>query len=362
MFFPLAAVAVYRYQLPLSKPLKLARGTLHIREGLLLRLQTPEGNVRWGEVSPLPGFSEDCLSSATTFLLEHCRQWAEAGGICCAALPNGLISAGLDGAVSVQCAVDFALSGLSVTPATPDKEAVCPLLTGQGEALQASMLRHQGSDPDVVKLKVGSEQVAEDICRLQQVVDYFGKDIRFRLDANRQWSLNQALAFATGLRETAITPGAIDWLEEPTANPCEFIDFYQETSIRYALDESLRDHGILATGEPLDKSPGLSALIIKPTMTGSLSRISCWIEKAQQSGKAVVISSSFESQLMLNQLSNLSRYLDCLNPPGLDTASAFSASVIISDNLQPAVQDMHNALGIHMPCECILSLSALSCA
>ena len=356
MFLPLAAVAVYRYRLPLTSPVVLARSTLHFREGLLLRLQMPDGSRRWGEVSPLPGFSDDCLDDAEQYLLKCCNHWSRGGGVYAAPLANGLISAGLDGPVSVQCAVDFALSNISVTAATaPDSAGVCPLLSGQDEHLLASMRRHQQRHPAVVKLKVGNGCVVKDICRLQQVVDFFGEGVRFRLDANRQWHLQQAVAFAEGIQEADINPEWIDWIEEPVADACQLRAFYQSTHIHYALDESLREHGTLATGEPMNCSPGLKAIVIKPTMTGSLSRIISWTEMAQRAGIAVVMSSGFESPLMLNQIFHLSHTLGCLNPPGLDTASALGAGIVVSDDGEPRVEYIRHVSDSDISCECILS-------
>ncbi|MGY0218870.1 o-succinylbenzoate synthase [Endozoicomonadaceae bacterium StTr2] len=329
MFYPLAAVALFRYQLPLKAPLRLASGTIEYREGVLLQLTSSDGNVSWGEAAPLPGFSPDSIENAVVSLQALCEQWSSAGGIQCHLLSGkveGLISACLDAPVSVQCAVDFALSRLSADQIPSKADSPCPLLTGKNIQLQ-SRLEQQEYHPDVVKLKVGSFAVAEDIERLNQVRDFYNGQIRFRLDANRQWTLEQALEFAAG-----VDGSLIDWIEEPVVDARQHISFYQTSGIGYALDENLRDFGTMATGYPLQDSPGLKAIVIKPTMSGGLDQVSDWVIKAIDAGISSIISSSFESSLMLNQLQQLHQMLGCLAPPGLDTAGVFGTDIILQQN------------------------------
>ena len=61
----LAGFDLYRYSLPLRRPLTLKGVTLQRREGLLLRLSGDDGSEGWGETAPLPGFSEESLDEAT---------------------------------------------------------------------------------------------------------------------------------------------------------------------------------------------------------------------------------------------------------------------------------------------------------
>lgn len=53
---------LYRYQLPIQTGVVL-RKKLHERAGLVVFLQEQE-QVGWGEIAPLPTFSEESLSQA----------------------------------------------------------------------------------------------------------------------------------------------------------------------------------------------------------------------------------------------------------------------------------------------------------
>ena len=56
---------LYRYDLPLSEPVKIKGAALHRREGALLRLTADDGSEGWGEAAPLPRFSAESLDDAT---------------------------------------------------------------------------------------------------------------------------------------------------------------------------------------------------------------------------------------------------------------------------------------------------------
>src|SRR5215213_270707 len=64
----LTSFGLYRFSLPLSRPLTLGEATLRRREGLLLRLSGDDGSEGWGETAPLPGFSKESLDEAASQL------------------------------------------------------------------------------------------------------------------------------------------------------------------------------------------------------------------------------------------------------------------------------------------------------
>src|SRR5215204_3546061 len=64
----LAGFDLFRFSLPLHRPLMLGDTTVHRREGLLLRLSGDDGAEGWGESAPLPGLSAESLHQATAQL------------------------------------------------------------------------------------------------------------------------------------------------------------------------------------------------------------------------------------------------------------------------------------------------------
>ena len=73
---------------------------------------------------------------------------------------------------------------------------------------------------------------------------------------------------------------------------------------------------------------GVAAIIIKPTLTGSLARCIELVEQAQAVGLTAVISSSLESSLGLNQLARFAQWQTPNVIPGLDTMQLFKAQLV----------------------------------
>lgn len=91
-------------------------------------------------------------------------------------------------------------------------------------------------------------------------------DLRLRLDANRAWTLEKARQFARYI--SPALRARIDFIEEPCQTRDASRQFAQETGIAIAWDESVREADFRIVAEP-----GLAALVIKPTLTGSLTQI-----------------------------------------------------------------------------------------
>ncbi|MNV61884.1 o-succinylbenzoate synthase [compost metagenome] len=146
-------------------------------------------------------------------------------------------------------------------------------------------------------------------------------DLRLRLDANRSWTRAKADGFAKyvapALRER------IAFLEEPCKTRDESRDFALATGIAIAWDESVREADFVVQAEP-----GVAAIVIKPTLTGSLVRCRTLVEQAHAAGLTAVISSSIESSLGLTQLARIAHWLTPNTVPGLDTLDLMQAQLL----------------------------------
>ena len=150
---------------------------------------------------------------------------------------------------------------------------------------QVEMLLDQGYES--LKVKVGRDDLAVDINRTQQIKRRVQGRASLRLDANRSWSLAQAMTFAR-----AVGTDQIEYIEEPTIRREDHVLFYQATSMPYAWDESLMEVEV-------QEAEGLAALVIKPARLGALEKADHLVAWAKCHGKRAVISSVFESNLAL---------------------------------------------------------------
>jgi len=146
-------------------------------------------------------------------------------------------------------------------------------------------------------------------------------DLSLRLDANRGWTPLKAQQFAKYVNPDYRS--RIAFLEEPCQTRAQSREFAAQTGIAIAWDESLREADFVMQAEP-----GLSAVVIKPTLTGSLERVREQVTAAHEQGLTAVISSSIESSLGLTQLARIAAWLTPTTVPGLDTLSLMQAQLV----------------------------------
>jgi len=102
--------------------------------------------------------------------------------------------------------------------------------------LQDEMRRHLDAGYTMVKMKVGGLPLAEDVRRLEAVLEVIGNGGVLAVDANSKFSREEALAYAK-----ALAPFGLRWFEEP----CDPLDFALLAEIAHAYAPPL------ATGENL---------------------------------------------------------------------------------------------------------------
>ena len=168
-----------------------------------------------------------------------------------------------------------------------------------------------------LKVKVGRLDLAQDIERVKQIKASVNDRASIRLDANRSWSLDQAVTFAK-----AVGSGDIEYIEEPTVKTKDHVAFYHATGMSYAWDESLSE-------QRLAEQDGLAALVIKPACVGSIARVDEFVDWAKAHNKQTVISSVFESDRVLEFYAHycLTQGLESMCH-GLDTWRWFKQSYV----------------------------------
>ena len=303
---PDRAAALFRYRVPLVPGAALRHGAPGWRDGLLLRLR--EANREgWGEVAPLPGFSRESLAQAQAAACVWLAAWQASEP----AWPE------LNEQPALAFGSSCALAELADTLPAPGDYRTVPLHAAH-TPLDALILALQ--DAPIAKLKLGHGDPAHEAATVGALFNALPR-LELRLDANRAWSLGQALQFAHGL--SPAQRQRIAFFEEPCQTPAQSLAFAQDSGIALAWDETLREPGFA-----LSAPAGLRALIIKPSLQGSVSHCRQLIEQAQALGLVAVISASIESSLGLGQLARLAAWLTPHSRPGLDTLRMMQAQVL----------------------------------
>lgn len=297
---------LYRYLLPMDSGVILREQRLTEREGFIVQLEH-EGKIGRGEIAPLPGFSIESAEEACTQTLEQLKRWAAGEAFDYEELYP-----------SVAFGLSMAELELSGQLPPEGNYTAAPLCSGDPDELIPKLDQMQGKK--VAKIKVGLYEAIRDGLIVSLFLESI-PDLTLRLDANRAWTAEKAQQFAKHVVPTLRQ--RIAFIEEPCQVPGDSFSFAIDTGIPIAWDETLQ-HAIRSDDFRLENLTGAKAIVIKPTLIGSVERCIALIERAKELGITSVISSSIESSFGLTQLARLAKWQLPDEVPGLDTVGLFA--------------------------------------
>ena len=249
---------VYRYDLPLVRPVRVAGERLTRRQGWLLEREDADGRSAWGEAAPLPGFSRETFDEAGEALIALC----------------GVADPPPDAPPSVRFALHVARQGhrLSGNRRVP----LCALLRGDMLQTLTHAFKAARKGYRAVKLKVGRRKVEEDIALtsdLRSLLGVLGPGVAVRLDANRAWSLEEAEFFlrSVTVEDAPDARAPVVFIEEPLKDWTQLPELAARTRVPLALDETLQEVFGARTVSRADAAPAFQAAshwVWKPTLCG----------------------------------------------------------------------------------------------
>lgn len=288
----------YSYQLPFTQPLESSSGIYANREGFILEFSGP-GVQCYGEAAPLPGFSSETLGDTQTKIENHIDDWSTllntdhpiqhlqahylAEGIP-PALQFGLDSLAYQSeAQKTNKSLAFFLFKDSFS--TVAVNGLLSLIDSDNPISSVQKLISDGFR--TIKCKVGTQWPYEQKV-LTQIRNQF-PDLRIRLDANRAWTLDEAVSNLSALRSVDI-----EYCEEPLRQPApeQYRELSRRTPFPLALDESVNKN---QDWESL--LPYCSVLIIKPMVIGGFTKLFAIRQQAQKYNCSLVFTSSLESSI-----------------------------------------------------------------
>jgi L-alanine-DL-glutamate epimerase-like enolase superfamily enzyme len=247
----LSLVEVIPYALPFKQPYVTARGVLHRREMVLLRLWDEDGVVGLGEAVPLS------LRGGATLeqVVRELEAWAEHREA------EGL-------SAPARCAVATArmdLLGRRSGSESGERDEAVPcnatLVAGAPDAVAAAARRWAQDGFTTFKLKLGTETAKtrleegflrsrgdQDLEQVRAVREAVGPEARIRIDVNAAWDLETAKQTLAELE-----PFGIELAEQPVATLEEMAELAGSTSIPLAADEAV------ATLEEAEQAAALGA-------------------------------------------------------------------------------------------------------
>lgn len=308
-----------------------AAGGAAVRRGFLIRMVAETGHAAYGDVAPLPGLSEESLDAALAQLDAVAPHFA--AGAPCPDTPGDVLTM-LAAMPCLYPSVRFGLetaamnllsatSGVDWTralhlPRQP-RIRVNALIAGLDDAGLEAARQALAAGYHCLKIKVGAGNPDDEGRAVAAWRAMLGNAFSIRLDANRAWSLDEALRVADLARGARI-----EYLEEPVRAVTDLAAFRARSAIPLALDESLGELGAEGAARL-----GAVAWIIKPSLRGGIAASLALAQAARRAGAVPVVSSAFETGVgrrAVAQLAALIHEGDCA--AGLDTGSWFVTDVM----------------------------------
>ena len=208
--------------LPLNNPIKMAGVELTTADNIVVRVETDDGTVGWGEAPSAPlmtGETVESMAAAVTYLAPFLvgREATDLRG-------NLEVMEGwMYGNQSAKSAIDVALhdivgkvEGKPVYELLAEKKrdrlpVLWMLAAGEMAADQDEAKRKLDEGFQAFKIKVGVNRVGTDVERAEHARHVVGSDIVLSADANQAWSTDDAIAFVSGAKRAHL-----DFIEQPT--------------------------------------------------------------------------------------------------------------------------------------------------
>ncbi len=264
---------------PFALPLRRTFRDVDVREGMLI-----EGPAGWGEFAPFADYSPIAAS-----------RW-------------------------LASAIEAAFEGWPApVRETVDINAIIPAITTEQAEVLAREAAARGCR--TIKIKVGGSPDL-DIARIAMVRDVldetFGAGVgRIRLDANAQWSLDEAIA----MLERCARYG-LEYAEQPCAELADLAVVRRETGVPIAVDEGIRtaeDPHSLRLADVADIA------IIKPATLGG---VRASLDLIAALGMPIVVSGAMDSSVGLGTALALAGAV-----PDLPFASGLGTGALLADDL-----------------------------
>lgn len=325
----IARVAWTAFRLPLRAPFRTAAGTIHQREGLLLRLITDAGVAGLGEASPHPTLGPAALREAEAALEGLAPRLLGADPEALSAQrPEGLSPA-------LACALDTAaldaqararglplarlLSG-EPRPAVPVNATVAA--ETDAEAAAAARAAREAGFP-CLKLKVGlAADPQGERRRVAAVRAALGPEIDLRIDANGAWDVLRAVCTIGSLEEFGL-----ELVEQPVpaGDPAALAAVRSRAGVPIAADEDVTGpaavEGLLGAG-------AVDLLVVKPMVVGGLRPALEIAAMAAGAGVPVIVTTTLDAAVGTAAALHLAAALPRPGPAcGLATGSLLAADL-----------------------------------
>jgi muconate cycloisomerase len=207
--------------LPMLKPMKMAGVLIASADNVLVKIETDDGHIGWGEAASAPTMTGETMASMTIAV----RYMAPALAGCALAnveQANALMDQAMYGNNAAKAAVEMAWhDALGKVTGKPVYEllggrrrkrvpALWMLGTGNADADVEEAKQKCSAGYVAYKIKVGVDSPQADAERTRRICAALGTGNLISADVNQGWSVEQAVMYVRAVADTTL-----DFLEQP---------------------------------------------------------------------------------------------------------------------------------------------------
>ncbi|RSD24426.1 dipeptide epimerase [Mesobacillus subterraneus] len=216
-------IQTFRTAVPLTKPFKTALRTVTVAEAIIVKITCDNGITGWGEAPPTLVITGDSLASIEAAITEVIKPFLLKKSLLnYETLFQGLKTILVNNS-SAKAAVDMALYDcLSQQCGLPlyqflggyrnEIETDFTVSVNSPQEMADDAANYVNNGFNVLKIKVGIGEIAEDITRIQAIRTRIGSEIKIRLDANQGWKPKDAVRAIRKMEDLSLD---IELVEQP---------------------------------------------------------------------------------------------------------------------------------------------------
>jgi len=239
---------------PLTKPFKTALRTVHTAESVFVRILCDNGLAGYGEAPPTHVITGDSIGSIRYAIEKVITPQLIGMDLRNREAVFKKLNAALVGNSSAKAAVDMAIFDIV------SQSAGMPLvefLGGFRKSIETNFTvsvnsplemaddaeRYISDGFNVLKIKVGIDDIQQDIERITEIRDRVGYDVKLRLDANQGWEPKAAVRAISQMEDAGLE---IELIEQP-------VKAHDIEGLKYVTDHSITpimaDEGVFTPGD-----------------------------------------------------------------------------------------------------------------
>ncbi len=278
-------------KLPLFVPYKLSYRTFHEFEPIVAEVHLDDGRVGWGEGHISPGSSKETREGGWIFAQDLARSMPGSAVLDAKNKILGLAAHSPVAATALVTAIEMALGDPLLAPADPiSMPLLTPINASTPDEIAAEIEDWLAQGFRTFKVKVG-KSVADDLARVKSIQETVAGHATLRLDANRGFDREQALAFVRGL-----DPAMIELFEQPCATEAWDANaaVAAESPVPLMLDEPICS---LADVDRAASIPNVGFCKIKLKRFSGLGRLRTALETIRARGMGAVLGDGLSSDI-----------------------------------------------------------------